>query len=372
MPGAALAALTGALVRLSICRVNLVCGPYEAGEPEGYIAEYVERPTSFYFKVGRIDVDITGFEGSSIFNPFSWRTLSPQLAFSEVGTAGCVRTTESVALPPGIEAGEARAVQSCLDYRKGITSGEPALGSFKLLLEEPVTAVRVGAQNILKTREVEGSLSQGALSLISRGTASITIKTGSLNHAVRLLYINKFGPAKEDSHIDIQGNVFHVRTPIGGLAVASLNPVEARIKPGSVQLTFTENLKLALGGELEAFRLLAELSYSWSPLEVDPGKKVPGYWSVSSAAVILKLTPREIAVKAVNPLDKPGVVSIQPPFRPRAAWLETPLGSEELVASHDVRIPAPPCFCGVLRLKGSVFERLSRGGPRLKRRIMDE
>ena len=354
-------------MELGGCRARLVCGPYEAGYPDGYVAEHLEAPHRFPLRFKRLKVDVRGGGGPAVFNPFSWRTLSPQLVEGEEGTAGCVRLRDSIALPPGIEAGEARGVQGCLSYERGArVEGPLALGPFKVSLPGHGGFVRLGLQRVAATSLYEASASGNSLSVKPFGPLELAVDTGTLNFRVSLLYINVFEEAVRGSSGEVEGNAVAVKTPLGGLAVASPEPLRLKVAPGRIVLEASGPVKLSLGGELEAFRLLAESLYDWAPLPLEPGKRVPGYWSVSSAAAVTVMSPRELAVKVVNPTRNPGLLSVQPPFRPRAASLETPLGGEELVASHEVRVPAPPCFCGTLTLRGSIFERLA--ARRLARR----
>jgi len=338
------------------CRVSLACGPYSV-EGEGYVAEYVERPPSFTLSFKELNVDVDGSDGTSIFNPFSWMTLSPQLAASEEGVAGCVRLRDHVALPAGVEAGEARAVQECLDYSRGSPhTGGVKLGAFKLrsVNGSQVEPVRLSSLKVAVDEGFEAAASSGSATIVFRGSGAATIGVNTINFKVKLLYFNVFEEPEAGVGEAYEANAITIHTPLGSLSLASPAPMEARIKPGEIHVEASSTLKLALGGELEAYRLLAEALYPWKPLPLEPGKRVPGYWSVSSAAAVTRLTAREVVVKAVNPTRKPGTVSLNPPFPPRAAYLATPLGEEEIVAAPEIRVPAPPCFCGVLRVKGGL------------------
>ncbi len=360
VPGSALAALSGATVELMGCRVRLVCGPYEAGDSEGYVAEHLVTPPSFPLRFKRFEVTAEGGGGPSVFNPFSWRTLSPQLVEGEEGNAGCVRLRNSLALPPGIEAGEARGVQACIPYDKGARSrGYVRIGPFKVSLPGSKSFVRLGLQRVAADSIYEASVSGSAMTVKPEGPLEFYVDVATVNFRVSLLYVNTFEEAFRGSEGVVEGNAMAIKTPFGGLALASPEPLKVKLSPGKILVEVADQVKLALGGELEAFRLLAESLYDWNQLPLEPGKRIPGYWSVSSAAAVIKLAARELIVKIVNPTRRPGVLSVQPPFRPRAAMLKTPLGGEELVASHEVRVPSPPCFCGTLVLKGGMFERFA-------------
>ncbi len=301
--------------------------------------------------VGSVVLDVAGFVGYSrhpgLFNPLGWRPLAPLIIEDDLGLSGCVKVGDVVASPIEIEPLHSKHATSC--SKPPITSARlnVKLGVFRFSIEGDIG--RAGSLTLVKGGGFTLAWFPGALTMRADGYMEVTIEHPYRDYNVSLMHVLSFYKFKGEG--SFKGVSAVIEGPLGSLAISSPEVFEITAYKGSLLLRFKGDLSLALGGYVEASRLLIERSVKWSICDT-PLNPLGHVRSYRVQPVLVGLKEGIARFSVANPTMADGVFEIKTYYPLLEARFSTLGGWVEMKALRDsITIPSPKGYCGLVNVK---------------------
>ncbi|MCE4624366.1 MAG: hypothetical protein F7C35_00675 [Desulfurococcales archaeon] len=167
------------------------------------------------------------------------------------------------------------------------------------------------------------------------------------------------------THLKAEANAASIEGPRGSLALASSNPFQITISPGSLRVSFKGDLRIAGGGILKAVRLMHE---SLVRLKVEElcGRGIGHARLARSIAYVHTVRDNGFSMFAYSPVSD-GLLELRGYLPLKKVTVRDVDGVDEITVSADLfRVPLPHGFLGEIDVEvgGSIFLRLRARGAR--------
>ena len=146
-------------------------------------------------------------------------------------------------------------------------------------------------------------------------------------------------------------NAAVIKGPRGSLAISSPKGAEIVARRGELELAVRGKTLLSVGGTLESFKSVLELTVIWEP-SIVPSKPVGHLRSYSSTATLVQAKDNMIAIALENPTEKDGAVELRSHHPLSKVTLSTPQDSLEMPPLRDIAsFPVPRAFVGKVEVE---------------------